>query len=418
MDKYIKENNIIVKLVCVMLSLVLWMYVSNVENRIRDYKLDNIPVEIINEDVLKEYNLALVPNQKIYISLSLEGPSNEIYKIKKEQFKIVVNLANYALKKGVNNVPIEIMSYPNNINIRNDSFLRVDIKLDNYIEKTLPIESKISVTAEEGTYVEKAVLSPANTTITGAQCEVEKVEKLVVKGEIDNINQLTELQLPIIPIDENENIVDTVTLSTTKTKVTFGVKKGKEVPIKLITQGSIRDGFMLKSIVLEEDKVELLGDEDVLNKINYIETEPIDLAQFSEDGEIIAILKVPENTTLSLDVNQIKVNITLSKVISKEFEVPITVKGKVEGYSSELDASIVKVKVKGVQEAVSAINISDIVCEVDISSVSTEGGQVIPNIINPYVDITIIEFLPNKINVTFTKETIADVPQEENKEEE
>lgn len=411
MDKYIKENNIIVKLICLMISLGLWMYISNVENRVRDYKLNNVPVEIINDDILKEYNLALVPNQTLYVSLNLEGPSNEIYKIKKEQFKIVVNLANYALKRGVNNVPIEIMSYPTNINIRNDSFLRVDISLDNYIEKTLPIESKISVTAEEGTYVEKAVFSPANSTIMGAQSEVEKVEKLVVKGEIDNINQLTELQLPILPVDSNGKVVDTISLSTTKTQVTFGVKKGKEIPIKLVTQGNVREGFMLKSIVPEIDKVKLLGDEEVLSKINYIETEPIDLSQFSEDGEITAILKVPENTTLSLEVNQVKVTVKLSKIISKEVEIPITIKGKVDGYSAELSASTIKVKLKGVQETISAVNISEMSCEVDISSVPVEGGPVTPKINNPYDDVTIIEFSPITIDVTFTKETTADVTE-------
>lgn len=413
MDKYIKENNIIVKLICLTLSLVLWMYISNVENRVRDYKLDNIPVEILNEDILKEYKLALVPNQTLYVSLNVEGPSNEIYKIKKDQFKVVVNLANYALKKGVNNVPIEITSYPNNINIRNDSFLRVDINLDNYIEKTLPIESKINVTTEEGTYVDKAVLSPANATIMGAESEVEKVAKLVVKGEVDNINQATELQLPILPVDKSGKTVDTVTLSTTKTQVTFGVKKGKEVPIKLVTQGSLREGFMLKSIVPEVDKVELLGDEDVLSKINYIESEPIDLSQFSEDGEVSVILKVPENTSLSLEVNQIKVTVTLSKIISKEIEIPITVTGDVEGYSAELNATTIKVKIKGVQEVISAVNASDMSCEVDISGMPVEGGIVTPKITNPYDDVTVVEFSPATINVTFAKETVADVPETE-----
>ncbi|MGL5244421.1 MAG: CdaR family protein, partial [Sarcina sp.] len=82
MDKKAKNQTLIVKLICLALSFGLWMYILNVENPIREYRLENVPVEIINQDVLKEYNLALVPNQKLHVNLNLEGPINEVYSVK------------------------------------------------------------------------------------------------------------------------------------------------------------------------------------------------------------------------------------------------------------------------------------------------------------------------------------------------
>ncbi|MCW5197922.1 hypothetical protein F1Z41_03715 [Clostridium perfringens] len=65
----------------------------------REIKLNNVPVQVVNSEVLKDYDLVMVPNQNLTVDLDLEGPSTEIYKVKKEQFKVVVNLSEYVLKR-------------------------------------------------------------------------------------------------------------------------------------------------------------------------------------------------------------------------------------------------------------------------------------------------------------------------------
>ena len=145
MLKKIEGKNFLVKFICLLLSFSLWLYIINVENPVREYTLKGVPVQIINSDMLKEYNLVMVPNQNLGVDLNLEGPSSVIYKVKKEQFKIILNLGAYVLKEGDNSIPVEIANYPTNINIKNNGFLRVNVVLDKYQEKSLPIESKIKV---------------------------------------------------------------------------------------------------------------------------------------------------------------------------------------------------------------------------------------------------------------------------------
>lgn len=40
-----KDSTLIVKLICLLLSFGLWLYISNVENPVRTYEIKNIPVE-------------------------------------------------------------------------------------------------------------------------------------------------------------------------------------------------------------------------------------------------------------------------------------------------------------------------------------------------------------------------------------
>ena len=97
MLKKIEGKNFLVKFICLLLSFSLWLYIINVENPVRELKLNSVPVQVVNSEVLKDYDLVMVPNQNLTVDLDLEGPSTEIYKVKKEQFKVVVNLSEYVL---------------------------------------------------------------------------------------------------------------------------------------------------------------------------------------------------------------------------------------------------------------------------------------------------------------------------------
>lgn len=406
MDKKfkIKDNKTVVKLICLALSFGLWMYISNVENPIRQYKLDNVPVQIINTGVLKDSKLALIPNQNLTVNLNLEGHSTEIYKIKKDQFKVVIDLSRYALKKGENNIPVEIRKYPSNISIRNNNFLRVNVELDNYIEKTIPIESKVKVTMAKSTYMDKIKLSPSEASVSGAQICVDKVKSLIVKGEVNNMENETKMSLPIVPVDEHGKEVENINLSVNTTDVTFKVTKGKEVPIKVITKGNLRDGLAIKAITPEVEKVKLLGNEDVLNKINSVNTEPIDISQFGGDVDTTTMLNIPENTTIASGKNQIKVKFSFSKTITKELDVPLNIKGDPTGLKGQASQQTIKVKIRGLEESISSLNSNEITCNVDVSSLNGSNGTVKVNVVNPYENIQIVNENPQSVKITFTKE--------------
>ena len=70
-----KEQTIIVKIICLLLSFGLWLYVSNVENPVRTHEIKDIPVEILNEELKEDYDLDEMSDDELfeeYISLSEE----------------------------------------------------------------------------------------------------------------------------------------------------------------------------------------------------------------------------------------------------------------------------------------------------------------------------------------------------------
>jgi YbbR domain-containing protein len=98
---------------------VFWLcFYSNDETVNKTYKITNITIEIINEDVLIQSGLILSQNQDFTTSLRITGTLAEVYSVRPEEFKIVADIGAYAFKKGSNKIPINIVKKPNrNINI-------------------------------------------------------------------------------------------------------------------------------------------------------------------------------------------------------------------------------------------------------------------------------------------------------------
>lgn len=416
--KIVKEKNLMVKLVCLLLSFGLWIYISNIENPIKQYTITNIPVQIVNLDVLKEDNLTLAPDQNFTISLTIQGTSTNIYSINKSQFTVVANLSNYTLKSGDNSIPVEITNSPNNVNIKNNGVLRINIKLENITEKTMPVKSELNVTTSNSTYVKNISFSTNQITVSGPEETVNEVSKLVVRGNVTANNSTTTASFPVVAVDSSGNVVNDVVLSTNNVQTTITVEKGKLVPIKVQTTGELRAGLTLENIIANPNTIKILGSESVLDSTDAILSEPINLNSITGNETIITNLIVPRNITLLPNENEINVDVKVSgadennseNVINgntettKTFEIPITIEGNLSGYTANLSSNTVTVVLKGTKKELDNLQASNLSCKVDISKLTKEGGVVSPTVdINNENNVLVDSQNPQTVDVTFTK---------------
>ena len=174
MDKS-ENRTLIIKIICVLLSLGLWLYVSTVENPLRTYELKNIPVELTNVDSVTNSKFAIANTQQFTVDLKLEGSSNEVVKVKKEDFRIIADMSAYALKNGENNIPVQIITSPENIDIKNNGFLGIKVNLEELVEKQFTIKSKVKVNYKEHIYKKEQIISPKAITVTGGKSSVERI---------------------------------------------------------------------------------------------------------------------------------------------------------------------------------------------------------------------------------------------------
>lgn len=373
MDKRDKNKRGIVPVICLLLSIGLWFYVTNVENPRRNYELKDVPVEIYNAETLVDSKLALVPDQKFYVNLKLEGYGSDIYKIKESDFKITVDLSDYALKKGENKIPVSIEKSPANINIKNDSSLTISIMLEELIEKSFQIKPRISITTKSGFFASEPNINPQEIQVSGAQSLVDRVNSIVVTGEEHDVSSDIKSSYKLEPLDSADKLVEGVHLSQDVAEVVIKVSQGKSVPLKINTVGELPAGMKLKTLEATRKTVELLGPKDLLDKITEVQSTPLDLSTFNGDGETNLTVVIPEGLSIKQGEEYVNVKITVSKIVSKDFEVAFTLKGALEGLKITPTKNTVKVSISGYDDEIQNVAVDNIKAELNVESFKDEG---------------------------------------------
>ena len=414
MDKK-EEIKVIVPLICLLLSIILWVYVTNVENKTRTTEITKIPVELVNTDSLTSSNLALTPNQNFYVNLKVEGNTNDINKIKKSDFKVQVDLSEYAWKVGENKVPVSIIDYPITVSIKNTNALSIAIKIENMVEKTMNITSNINIEPKQGYFASEAIINPEEVKIKGAESLVNKVSKLIISDTKEEVHEDIVENYEIIPVDENNNEVLGIDLSEKIAMVEIKVSKGKSVKVNVKTSGELPSGIKLKSIEANKQYVEILGPKEILDTINELNTEPIYLSSIN-GGKIITMnIILPEGVTISSGEGTVDVTINVIGMITKDFNVKYTMNGSNEGIIVTPSSETVNVKITAFEDEIEKITEDNIKATLDISKYKEEGVfEETPSVVLEGVSGNFTIESVDKVTLTIAKEVAQNNNNEEN----
>ena len=373
MDNWKNKQKVIVQLVCVLLSFGLWIYVTNIENPIKSYELNKVPVEIKNSDNLKSSGLTLSPNQNFYVNLKIEGSSQDLFSIDKEDFKISVDLNELVLKKGENKVMVRIEEAPQDIKIKNSTGLTIRINTEEYKTKEVPVKSKINVISKSGYYVATPIFSPDIVLVSGPESLVDKVKSVVAEAEESNVVKTIIKNYTVIPVDDNYKEVIGVQLSQKWVEATIEINEGKTVPIKINVIGTIQNDLKLKSISSDTTEIGITGPKSILDSISEIGTENIDISQIKDNTSIEVKLKIPDGILIHNGQNNINVNILVEKKKTKEFTINYSIIGQQEGISIVPDKNNITIEVIGFEDDINNLTEANFSAQLDVSQYTKEG---------------------------------------------
>ncbi|WP_297630714.1 CdaR family protein [uncultured Clostridium sp.] len=409
MDKGSAKERLIIKLVCVLLSFCLWIYVTNVETIVKTYTLKDVPVQIVNTDVLKDSGLALAPGQQFNVNLNLEGPSKYIYAVNKNDFTINADLSEYALKKGENNIPVQIINYPQQINIKNNGYLIVKVKLEALETKTFKAVSQVTFNFAPDVYEDAVNYTPENIEVSGPSSAVNQVAKVALVGSLEGISESVTKTFKYEPLNTNGQIVKDVQLS--KTTGTLGVttNTGIQVPITAQLKGNLPNGMNLVSTQLSQNYVTIIGNKQVLSGVKSLNTAPIDLSQITGNTTQTVKILLPEGVTISNGNSNVDVSINVSKpkedtntstdtensgnnsnnnssndnnsnnnnnnneTVNKTLTIPLTNTGLQNGLKIDNIPNSLSIQISGTQDIMKEISTSDFTAVVDLSEHKESG---------------------------------------------
>ncbi len=404
MDEKVKRNQIIIRICCIIAAFGLWLYINGVENPVRENTI-SVPVEIVNKDVLTNSKLALIDDQPLYVNLTISGVTSDVYSVKPSNFKLRVDLSGYAIKKGENIVPVKLVQQPDNIKIVNTEKLWVKLNVDEYAKKKVPIKIGIEGKAKTGFYQLQPKPSLSEIEVSGPLKYVNQVASLLGKIRIDNLSKDFTSNVVLSAVDNSNNKVNYVKFQPAAVEVMVPIKKVKTVGINVKTKGNLSNGLILKGFETIPEKVDIAGDDNAIDNIQSIDTEPVDLSKLNGNDSTDVKLVVPQGVFLINNNGYVKAKITSEKISQRTLPVSVTINNLQSGYDAVLNTKQVSVTVTAADSVINSLNNGDITAAVDLSGVGEGDHTTQVNVTVPQ-GFTKVSVDPPSIQVNIKKKIL------------
>lgn len=379
-------KNIGIKILALVFAISLWVYVTSGEAKTDSFP-GSIPIQIRN--IPKD---AALVDEIEDLNLKIKAPYPSWKNLSVDDFGAYIDLA--GLSQGVYEMDVKVQVSDPQVQIIEKNPSRVTIHLDPVISRKVPVSVKIEGKAGEGFASGEPQVDTKEVEIKGAKTKVEEISYATALVVLDGEMAKIERSVRLIAFDSKGKEIKNVVFTPSVVKVAIQIEPAanvKNVGIKVNIVGQPKAGYWVSKVTTLPTTVNIKGDQEKMEKIEYLETAEIDVSNLSSGISKTAVLSLPEGISLVDTDFNISVRIYISEdLITRTIPASFTFSGA--GSTS----NIVNVTVSGPSSSVDAlgsgnvvINIGDKIGNVSIAKemISTPSG------------IEIIDFSPKVINV-------------------
>ena len=212
----------------ILVALIIWLYVENIDPSIIPLQVRDIPVEFIGEDdILEERGLMVSSDKNVTVDLTLEGQRNMISSLGRGKgIRIQVDLSGITTT-GQHSLEYNII-YPDSVSERNitvasASPYRVTVDVVELYKKSITVRGERTGEAADGYMAGEMTFSEDTILVSGEQLSVSNISHALVSvdltGATETVNQAASIQL----IDFNGDVVDSTDLRMSADSINVSV---------------------------------------------------------------------------------------------------------------------------------------------------------------------------------------------------
>ena len=278
-------NNLLLKIVSVVFAFLLWVFVINVDNPVIKKTFSDVPVDIINEQVLDDLNQIYKIDEGETVSFTVRGKKDIIDQLKKSDFQATADLSSMS---DVHAVPIKVeaLRYKEQLDIDTDN-ATVKITLEDLKSDQIPVTVKITGKPAKGYAVSDETATPNLVSVSGPKSVIAQIDEIVATVDVTGLKKDVTMTQNVKCYDSDGEEInqDRITLDTTKIKVQIHLSKTKTVKLAVKTKGKPASGYTLGSIDCKPKEIEITGNSDDLEAIDEIELATLDIGDSTKSVE-------------------------------------------------------------------------------------------------------------------------------------
>lgn len=398
-------RNIGLKILSLLVAVLLWIVILNIDDPVIAKNFHDIPVTKLNENALKQKDKVYEVVTGDTVDVTVKGKRSIIESLKTSDFQAIADLSQLSV---VNAVPIEVTvpKYGDNVEIDQKNST-MTVNLENLKTEQFRIDVVEKGTAAEGYYVKETTTSPNIIQVSGAQSVIDKIKEVVVEVDVSNARKSFQETVAPKVYDKNGSLMDSsnITLSYEDVEVSVNLLQTKTVNLYIQLTGTPPEGYEYVKFEYEPKQVVIAGEQNELDKVQYIMGEYNIDNQREDLEDEVNITDFITNDVILIDENQNAViNLDVEKMDSKDISMSsgdVDIKNLPDGTIANFNTEgTITVKIFGKKEVLATINKYNINPYIDLKDTKT-GTRVMDIQFDPPDNSIIIS--DTSISVTINK---------------
>jgi len=354
------------------------------------------PRLIITGDVPHQVNLTLRAPQSIWAQII--NSENEV--------RAVIDLAGRAT--GQHSVPVQVQIQVSPVRIVDINPEMIELTLEPLASRSLPIDVVVNGQPAIGYQRGDLEQSLKEVTISGPESLVSQAERAMVDVKIDGARATVTTEATIRILNGEGKVLTGVTASTEKMTVQVPISQQggyRDIAVKVVVRGQQANGYRLTNISVNPPAITVYsGDPELVAALpGFVETEPLNLNEASQDIELSLGLNLPPGiSVVGEQTVQVEVGIEALEGSLSLANMPVSVTGLAPGLSAQAAPETVDIILTGPLPLLEKLTANDIRITLDVTDLPVGSHQLAPLVEILITDIEVQSIFPGTVEVVIT----------------
>lgn len=405
-------DNLGLKIGSVLFAALLWLLVTNINNPAMTRRFTNVPVTIINADVItgqgKMYEVLEDSDNLAWVTVT--GPTTVMSNIGQND---LVAIADMNMLTEDSTIPIQLSTaqYNESLDSIRASSDSVKLNLEERKSISIPLKAEVSGTLQDGYIVGDVTTDQNLVRVSGPESVISTIKTASVNVGISGFTGDigTNAEIRLYDADGGEVPKDRLTMNISTVGVNVEILGTKSVPIRFAASGTPANGYRATGeINSTRNSVILAGKGNVLRNLSVIEIPDTEIDISGAAGDVTVEVDVMKYIPGNVEVADAEFDGTAEVTVHVEQELTRTImftndnivienlpeqyEGEISTYEEEFP-----VQIRGLAEEVNGLDVSQLRGIVDINRLLETG--VIEELGEGYYDVNLSFNLPDAVSL-------------------
>lgn len=273
-------------MISLLLALVLWMVVTNVENPEQTKTLD-LPVTRVNEEMIRENDKTYEVIEGNSVTITVRARQSVLRNLSPDDFEATADFSNLTFTGAI---PIQItpLHYSGQVSIINGNNAVMKVVIEELASVNKMVTSRCEGSVISSKALESITVEPDMIRIEGAKTTIDSIGSVYAVVNISDLDEDTVFTVSPTIYDTSGNVLDSTDLSFSdeKLKVSVKLQETKVVPVKWQINANAAEGYGIQSMDYSPKEVSIAGSAADLKNIGEIVLEDYNVDELTENYEI------------------------------------------------------------------------------------------------------------------------------------